>query len=141
MPIINGPQKIDKDEIIESALKYSKVNKLDNEETNELIFICDSFRKFYNNISSKKETISPKKVLEKFNTDVVSSVSKSWTGLNTDADVFYTEVPLIKKIIEEDTIEKSIKKKTATPSSHASHSRSSSYGGCGGGSRSYGPSC
>lgn len=138
MPIINGPQKIDKDEIIESAIKFSKTNKLDKDETNELIFICDSFRKFYNNISDRRETISPKKVLEKFNSDVLSSASKCWTGLNTNADVFYTEVPLIKKIMEEDTIEKTIKKKTTTSSSH---SRSSSYGGCGGGSRSYGPSC
>lgn len=166
MSIINGPSKIDKDELIKNVLKFARENYLADQEVDELIFLCDSFRKYYNNLSDATLPFSPKKILERFEDSMISPIKDSWAGLSTEADIWYKEVPMIKKIIEDDSIDRSIKTKkniskesrTSSPSrssissesrstysspSRSSESRSygrSSYGGCGGG-YSYGPSC
>lgn len=168
MSILSGPAKLNKEQILKSAKEFAKDYNLTEEELNELNFICESFVKYYNNLSNKETVYSPKMVAESFDTMLNTQLTGIWSGLNTRANLFYKQVPELEKIFQQDTLDKKIanrdselneknkeirslkreldstkaenkRLKTKTESTSRSSSYSS-YGGCGG-SYSYGPSC
>lgn len=154
MAIINGPEKLSKDKIIESAKEYAKENSLTKEELDELIFICDSFVKYYNTLSNKSHSYSPKMVQESFDI-MMNTVSKNWAGLSTRANLFYKQIPELEKIFTGDTLDTILNENKEISNSKNQRNRDletiktknksyisyNSYGSCGGYSDYGGPSC
>lgn len=169
MSILSGPAELNKEQILKSAKEFAKEHSLNEDELNELNFICESFVKYYNSLAKKETLYSPKMVSESFDAMLNTQLTGIWSGLNTRANLFYKQVPELEKIFLQDTLDKKIatkndelsaknkeiqtlkrelnstkeenkRLKTRSETPSRTTPSYSSYGGCGG-SRSYGPSC
>lgn len=164
MSIINGPKGISETEMNTSANHYATFNELNENEKDELLYICAQFVKFYNSLSQKKIEYTVEMVTETFD-EAIKQIYGVEIALKTRANLFYKQVPVINEILlnakeEKNKADREIKKdldkkieeikkesKTSTRNSslhYSSPSRPSrpSYNPspCDGG-RSYGPSC
>lgn len=106
MAIINGPKEINEKELLKSIASFSTDNKLTKEENDELEFVCKSFAKYYNSLSSKRNTYSPKMIAESFEEMLKNSILvDKWSGLTTRANLFYKQVPYIEDVLSNDTLD------------------------------------
>ena len=149
MAIINGPSSIDINKILESSELFCEKNRMNKDETKEIQFLCRAFCKFYNSMSNKTAIYSPKMIAEAFDEMIKSTLLvDDWSGLTTHADLFVKEIPAIKELLEQDSLDKMLSDKekaeetlkTKKRTTQRSTISSRSYGACGGG-YNYGPSC
>lgn len=86
---------LDKEVVLKDIEEFSVINKLEEEEHNELKFLCNSFVKFYN----RNIDLDISELFELFDFMIDTRISPGTPpGLKTRANLFYKEIESIKNL-------------------------------------------
>jgi len=140
--IIGVPKELDNKKIAAEVEAFSKKYRLTQQEREELLFIMNTFCKYYNKMSESSQMLEQDAIIDSFD-GVLETITGTYngTGTQTRANIFWKQIPSVLKMLKNNTSSTKNKKddgnntpsKNTHTSSHTSHASytTPSYGGCG----------